>query len=178
MKFPSVVSAVLLAGAAFAGVPAPPPPKPLIFAPLVYYNDGCMRCHGAQGELYKPGMATRWTGDLLREKVDAMNHAYGVPGCNGEALDAETALHRAWDRGQTFVAWTATEGRSLEGEATRAKGARAVVKGKAFPLDLSEGLWTWEMPAGVEPKDVTIEAGDGASTTTLRLAYERFSHRQ
>lgn len=172
LAFTACAALLLAAGKA----PVAPPPKPLGFSPLGYYDDGCARCHGPQGELYAAGMQDRFPGRLLREKVDAMDRLYGSRPCEGEALDAETGLHRAWDRKQPFVAWTRQTGTTLEGEATRATRVCAVVKAKRYPVELFDGRWTWELPAGARLQDVVLEAGDGDSTTTLRLARERFSH--
>lgn len=82
--------------------PTPGPPA-LTLGPITYFETSCARCHGPSGAFFAPSLRERDDEDLLAIIREMAEGPAGAP-IEGPDLLAQAALHRAFTRGEPFIA--------------------------------------------------------------------------
>ncbi|CAN5183906.1 hypothetical protein BH09SUM1_BH09SUM1_13730 [soil metagenome] len=178
-----IAAAIAIAGFAAAVMAtdnsAPPSQTaPLKIAPMKYFEQKCARCHGPQGAFMADGFGKKYDAAGLRKIVKEMAEGPGdSPLTSPQDLDAQTAYNRAIGSKKLFIAWTKIEGAALSGEFFGGKAIIAASGKTSLPVTTEEGVWSLELPAGIDTNSVelNLKSEDGKTSVTLNLAKESYT---
>lgn len=160
--------------------PAGPPPEPLAYQPVEYFEINCARCHGSYGSSYGEAFGDGLGDHELHEYVDEMAAGPGMAPLEGAELEAQVAFHRSMIDGRPFIAWTGFNQETLTGELSDGASLEASFGGETLNASANGAQWTVQTPDGFNPQtdlaQVELTAMRGEKQTRLRLNESPFSH--
>jgi hypothetical protein len=188
---PARLLVVMMAGGAMSGMamfavttmptpavatshPAPAPPHPA-FAAMDYYDQNCAHCHGPEGAFYGPTLGNDLTDAGLVKEVRDMANGPGNAPIKEEEIAAETAYHRSLIMRVPYVAITEKTPARWTGEATPGATITLIAGNQKIPATLTDWTWTADLPAGIDPQTIRVEAELAGKTTTLQAAEASYS---
>jgi hypothetical protein len=140
------------------------------------FNRRCAACHGKDGSLFEERFEQKYPNSAeLKEMVKTMPGAIGL---TNDELDPLVAYMRAISRREVYIIWTRENNGRLEGEISSPNATlRASAKRQSLKVERTGTHgWRLQLPKGIEPKDVELEAQYRDKRIKLRLKDAPYTH--
>lgn len=149
---------------------APKKPEPTNFAPIAYFNQKCVYCHGRDGSTYVASLLAKYKDEELLDRLSNMTDEMARAPLSDRDLAVLASWVRSLGKQEPFVAWTSLKDGVYTLEATKG----ATLKASTGTMALEKDKWTL---TGVKTGETpTVTATKDRKKTVLKLSESAVSH--
>jgi hypothetical protein len=149
---------------------APKKPEPTNFAPIAYFNQKCVYCHGRDGSTYVASSLVKYKDEELLDRLSDMTDEMARAPLSDKDLEVLASWFRSLSKQEPFVAWTWLKDGVYTLEATKG----ATLKASSGTVTLDKDKWTL---TGVRTGETpTVTATKDRKKTVLKLSESAVSH--